>query len=88
MTIVKLKDVNTEPNPDVVEVLERALAHAKRGRLRSVVIVGEGIDNNIYFNKWVTDHVALVGLFKLAEQHVYYEFFAFPACNHLSDHDD
>ena len=62
---ITLPDRNSEPDASTVEVLENALAEAKSGRLRSVVLVGNMTGNVTFTDYSTTDAQEAIGLTSL-----------------------
>lgn len=62
MTITPLKDLNAQPDQDVVEVLEEALAKARSGELRSVAIVGTLTGHATYTDHSTRDLQEAIGI--------------------------
>ena len=71
--VKKDNTIGYEPNPEVVEFLERVLEDAKSGLLNTVVVIGTTIDGQVA-SGWtpVTDVFILAG----AIANVQYEFLA------------
>ena len=68
--VQRLEDANSKPEQKVIDALEEALAMAKSGEMRSVVITGDLIGNEWYSNAKFIDGLVLLGHLDIAKQAV------------------
>lgn len=67
MSVATLRPAATEPRPEVVAALEKALEKARRGELRSVVISGSLVGNEFWTRAEFEDGRNLLGHLRLHE---------------------
>lgn len=63
--IVRLRDVNAEPDENTVRALERALELARSGQLREVAIFANMTDNDFWMAYQLDDRINAIAALEL-----------------------